>query len=115
MANDNIMNDNATATIISKSETTGTGNISDQSEPFIYAGQDGIHIRFKLTESNQELFVQVIDVAGRLLYRNTFKNLSTGIQYIDMSYSDFEKPGRGICILQMKAGEFSISKKLLIK
>ncbi len=114
MANDNIMTDLGTATIVS-SAATGIGDLSDLSEPFIYAGRDGIHARFSLRESGHDLLVQVIDVAGRMLYRNTFKNLNAGLQQIDIVYSDFEKPGRGVCIIQMKAGEFSISKKLLIK
>jgi hypothetical protein len=54
-------------------------------------------------------------MAGRTLYRKTIKNLNQGIQNIDMSYSDFDKPGKGICILNLKAGDFSLSKKLLIK
>jgi hypothetical protein len=57
----------------------------------------------------------VFDVTGRILYRKTFMNLKQGMQYIDMPYSDFENPGKGICILNLKAGDFSISKKLLLK
>ena len=114
MANDNIMTNMGTATIVSGA-TTGIGDFSGQSEPFIYARQDGIHVRFKLNESGQDLLVQVVDVTGRMLYRNTYRNLDAGMQYIDMSYSDFDKPGRDICIIQMKAREFSLSKKLLIK
>lgn len=115
MANDNLMTDMGAATIISKAISTGIGSISDQSGPNVYAGQDGIHARFELTESNQDVFIQVVDMAGRMLYKQTLKNLNAGKQYIDMSYSDFERPGKGICIINLNAKEFSLSKKLLIK
>jgi hypothetical protein len=109
------MTDMGAATIISKAISTGIGSISDQSGPNVYAGQDGIHARFELTESNQDVFIQVVDMAGRMLYKQTLKNLNAGKQYIDMSYSDFERPGKGICIINLNAKEFSLSKKLLIK
>ena len=115
MANDNVLSNAATATIIGKSTTTGVGDLSQLSEPLVFVNSDGIHAQFNLTKSNQDLFVQVVDVTGRTLYKKTVKNLNQGMQYIDMSYSDFEKPGKGICILNLKAGDFSLSKKLLIK
>lgn len=115
MANDNVLANAGVATIIGKSTTTGLGDLSQLSEPVIIVNTDGIHAQFNLSESNQDLYIQVIDVAGRTLYRKTVKNLNQGMQYIEMSYSDFEKPGKGICILNLKAGDFSLSKKLLIK
>ena len=115
MANDNVLSNAATATIIGKSTTTGVGDLSQLSEPLVFVNSDGIHAQFNLTKSNQDLFVQVVDVTGRTLYKKSVKNLNQGMQYIDMSYSDFEKPGKGICILNLKAGDFSLSKKLLIK
>lgn len=115
MANDNVLANAGVATIIGKSTTTGLGDLSQLTEPIVIVDRDGIHAQFNLSESNQDLYIQVIDVAGRTLYRKTVKNLNQGMQYIDMSYSDFEKPGKGICILNLKAGDFSLSKKLLIK
>ena len=115
MANDNFMTDMGTATIISKATSTGTGGLSNQSGPSVFAGQDGIHARFELTQSNQDVFIQVVDMAGRTLYKSTLKNLNAGLQYIDMQYADFERPGKGICIINLNAKEFSLSKKLLIK
>jgi hypothetical protein len=115
MANDNILANGGTATIIGKSTTTGLGDLSQLSEPVVFTDNDGIHTKFNLSKSNQNLFVQVFDVTGRILYRKTFMNLKQGMQYIDMPYSDFENPGKGICILNLKAGDFSISKKLLLK
>jgi hypothetical protein len=115
MANDNILANAGTATIIGKSTTTGLGDLSQLSEPVVFTDHDGIHTKFNLSKSNQNLFVQVFDVTGRILYRKTFMNLKQGMQYIDMPYSDFENPGKGICILNLKAGDFSISKKLLLK
>jgi hypothetical protein len=115
MANDNFLANAGTATIIGKSTTTGLGDLSQLSEPVVIVDHDGIHAQFNLSKSNQDLLIQVIDVTGRTLYRKTMKNLNQGMQYIDMSYSDFENPGRGICILNLKAGDFSLSKKLLIK
>jgi hypothetical protein len=115
MANDNILANAGTATIIGKSTTTGLGDLSQLSEPVVFTDHDGIHTKFNLSKSNQNLFVQVFDVTGRILYRKTFMNLKQGMQCIDMPYSDFENPGKGICILNLKAGDFSISKKLLLK
>ena len=115
MANDNLMTDMGTATILSKTVSTGTGGFSNQSGPNVFAGQDGIHARFELTESNQDVFIQIVDMAGRILYKKSHTNLIAGMQYIDLLYSDFERPGKGICIVNLNAKEFSVSKKLLIK
>lgn len=115
MANDNVLANAGTATIIGKSTATGLGDLSQLSEPVVIVDHDGIHAQFNLAKSNQDLFVQVFDLTGRTLFRKTFKNLNQGMQYIDMPYSDFDNPGRGICILNLKAGDFSLSKKLLIK
>ncbi len=115
MANDNFLSNAGAATIIGKSTTTGIGDLSQLSEPVVIVDHNGIHAQFNLSKSNQDLSIQVFDVTGRILYRKTMKNLTQGMQYIDMSYSDFENPGRGICILNLKAGDFSLSKKLLIK
>jgi len=115
MANDNILANAGTATIIGKSTTTGLGDLGQLSEPVVIVDHDGIRAQFNLSKSNQNLLIQVFDLTGRTLYRRTLKNLGQGMQYIDMPYSDFENPGRGICILNLKAGDFSLSKKLLIK
>jgi hypothetical protein len=115
MANDDIMTDVGTATIISKSTVTGIGDPSQLSEPVVYTVDEGIHARFNLTEANSDLNIRLVDVAGRTLYRKIVKNMVAGMQYIDLSYSEFEKPGRGICILHLNAGNFSYSKKVFIK
>ncbi len=115
MANDDIMTDVGTATIISKSTVTGIGDPSQLSEPVVYTGDNGIYARFNLAEANSDLNIKLVDMAGRTLYRKVVKNLVPGMQYIDLSYSEFEKPGRGICILHLNAGNFSYSKKVLIK
>lgn len=115
MANDNMLANAGTATIIGKSTTTGVGDLSQLTEPVVIQDHDGIHTKFNLSKSNQNLFVQVFDVTGRILYRKTFKNLKQGMQYIDIPYSDFENSAKGICILNLKAGDFSLSKKLLLK
>ena len=115
MANDDIMTDVGTATIISKSTVTGIGDPSQLSEPIVYTGNEGIHARFNLTEAGSDLDIRLVDMAGRTLYRKMVKNMVPGMQYIDLSYSDFDKPGRGICILHLNAGNFSYSKKVLIK
>jgi hypothetical protein len=115
MANDNIMTDVGTATIISKSTVTGIGDPSRLLEPVIYTGDNGIHARFNLTEANSDLNIRLVDMAGRTLYRKVVKNMVPGMQYIDLNYAEFEKPGRGICILHLNAGNFSYSKKVLIK
>jgi hypothetical protein len=115
MANDDIMTDVGTATIISKSTVTGIGDSSQLSEPIVYTGDEGIHARFNLNEANSDLNIRLVDMAGRTLYRKIVKNMVAGMQYIDLSYSEFEKPGRGICILHLNAGNFSYSKKVLIK
>ena len=115
MANDDIMTDVGTATIISKSTVTGIGDPSQLSEPIVYTGNEGIHARFNLTETSSDLDIRLVDMAGRTLYRKMVKNLVSGMQYIDLSYSEFDKPGRGICILHLNAGNFSYSKKVLIK
>ena len=115
MANDYILANAGTATIIGKSTTTGLGDLSQLSEPVIMVDHDGIHAQFNLAKSNQDLFVRIFDLTGRTLFRKTFKNLNQGMQYIDMPYSDFENQGIGVCILNLKAGDFSLSKKLLIK
>ena len=115
MANDNIMSDLGTATIISKSTVTGIGDPSQLSEPIVYTGSDGIYARFNLTEAGSDLDIRLVDMAGRTLHRKTVKNMVPGMQYIDLSYSEFDKPGKGICILHLNAGNFSYSKKVLIK
>ncbi len=115
MANDHIMSNMGTAVITSNSNITGVGDLSGLSAPVVFAGHDGIHARFNLTESQYPLNIQVVDVAGRILYRNSVKNPVAGMQYIDLYYSDFEHQGKGICILNLNAGKFSYSKRLLIK
>lgn len=115
MANDKVMNDLGTATIISKSTVTGTGDPSQLSEPIIYIGSDGIYARFNLTETGGDLDIRLVDMAGRTLHRKMVKNMVPGMQYIDLRYSEFDKPGKGICILHLNAGNFSYSKKILVK
>lgn len=116
MANDYIISDNlATSTISSKSDVTWAGKNPDLTEPQVFNDQFAIHARFELAKANQNLHLQVVDLAGRTLYKQTLKNLSSGLQQIDLLYTDFDRPGKGIYILNLRAEEFSYSKKLLIK
>ncbi len=116
MANDHILNENlGYATISSKSSITWSDNQSKLNEPIVFADQFAIHAKFELAKANQDLFVQVTDMTGRILYKRTVNNLSAGLQYIDLRYTDFDRPGKGVYILNLRAEEFSYSKKLLIK
>jgi hypothetical protein len=116
MANDYIISDNmATSTISSKSDVTWAGKNPDLTEPQIFNDQFAIHAKFELTKANQDLLIQVVDLTGRILYKQARKNQSPGLQQIDLLYSDFDRPGKGIYILNLHAEEFSYSKKLLIK
>ena len=116
MANDSFLNDlPVNATISSKSAVTGLNNPSQISQPNVFVDQDGIHSRFELSKTNQNLSIQVVDLTGRTLYKRDVRNLSSGLQYFDLPFSDFLNPNRGIYILNLKADDFSYSKKLLIK
>jgi hypothetical protein len=116
MANDHILTDNlGYATISSKSAVTGADFQSRLTQPAVYADQDGIHTKFELSKSNQNLFIQVVDVTGRVLYKRTVNNLSSGLQYFDLPFADFNQPQRGVYILNLRADDFSYTKKLLIK
>lgn len=116
MANDHILTESlGYATITSKTGITGMDNLSVNGEPFIYTDQDGIHTQFELVRPNRDLFLQVVDMAGRTIYKRTLNNLSSGQQSITLPYADFNKPGRGIYILNLRTDDFSYSKKLLIK
>ena len=116
MANDHIITENlGYATITSNLGITGIGNLSVIGEPFIYTDQDGIHTRFELSKPNRDLYFQVVDIAGRIIYKRDIHNLSSGQQSFTLPYADFNKPGRGIYILNLRTDDFSYSKKLLIK
>jgi hypothetical protein len=116
MANDYFLIDLPVSAIISsKSAITGLDYKSKLTEPSVYTDQDGIHTRFDLLNSNQDLYIQVLDITGRIIYKKDVKNLSSGPQYFDLYYADFENLRRGIYILNLKADDFSYSKKLLIK
>jgi len=115
MANDDYLTDiPIPATISSQSGTTGIGAQS-LSEPKIYTDQDGIHTRFNLSKSIQDLSFQVVDLTGRIVYKRSVKNVNSGVQNFDLNYADFKNPQRGIYILNLRADDFSYSKKLLIK
>jgi len=116
MANDNYINElPGYATISNKSGTTEANQVSNKAKPIVYVDLDGIHTRFELSKTRQDLFIQVVDLTGRILYKKTLSNLSSGLQYFDLPFADFLNPNRGIYILNLKADEFSFSKKLLIK
>ncbi|HCY41540.1 MAG TPA: hypothetical protein DHV48_09320 [Prolixibacteraceae bacterium] len=116
MANDYIISDNlGTATINSKSDVTWAGKNPELTEPQVFNDQYAIHAKFELAKANQNLDIQVVDLTGRILYKQSLKNLSSGLQQIDLYYSDFDRPGKGIYILNLRAEKFSYSKKLLIK
>ena len=116
MANDHILIDNqGYATISSKSAVTGADFQSRLSGPVVFTDQYAVHAKFDLSTSNQELFIQIVDLTGRVLYKQTVKNLGSGLQYFDLLYTDFDRPNRGIYILNLRTDDFSYSKKLLIK
>ena len=116
MANDYTISDTPIdATISSKTIATGLDNLSQLKEPIIFTDQYGIHTKFELSKANQNLFIQVFDLTGRTVYNRTVRNLNSGIQNIDLLYADFTNQTKGIYILNLKAEEFSYSKKLLIK
>jgi hypothetical protein len=115
MANDNYLTEiPIPATISSKSGATGLGALS-LAEPKIYTDQDGIHTRFELAKSIQDLSFQVVDLTGRIVYKRSVKNVNSGVQNFDLYYADFKNPQRGVYILNLRADDFSYSKKLLIK
>lgn len=116
MANDYILNDHlGYSTISSRTGITGGDMQSRLTEPMIYTDKDAIHAKFELSRSNQELFIQVVDVTGRILYKRTENNPNAGLQYFVLPFVDFTQPKSGIYILNLKAGEFSYTKRLLIK
>lgn len=116
MANDHILTENlGYATITSNLEITGMDNLSVLGEPFIYTDQDGIHTQFELSKPNRNLHFQVVDIAGRIIYKQVLHNLKSGQQSFTLPYAEFNKPGRGIYILNLRTDDFSYSKKLLIK
>jgi hypothetical protein len=116
MANDYVLTENlGFATITSKLGVTGIDNLSVSGEPLTYTDQDGIHTRLNLSKSNRELNLQVVDLAGRMIYKRTIYNLNSGQQSFTLPYADFDKTGRGIYILNLRTDDFSYSKKLLIK
>lgn len=116
MANDSFVDDlPATAVISSKTGVTSIDIQPNQAQPVIYVDHDGIHTQFELSKAGQNLFIQVVDLTGRTLYKKNVSNLSSGMQYFDLPFADFINPNRGIYILNLKADDFSISKKLLIK
>jgi parallel beta-helix repeat protein len=115
MANDDYLIEIPIPAIISsKSGATGLGALT-MSEPKIYTDQEGIHTRFELSKSIQDLSFQVVDLTGRIVYKKSVKNVSSGVQNFDLNYADFKNPQRGIYILNLRADDFSYSKKLLIK
>ncbi|MFY9154125.1 MAG: dockerin type I repeat-containing protein [Prolixibacteraceae bacterium] len=116
MANDSFVNDlPASAVISSKTGVTEVDIQKNMEQAVIYVDHDGIHTRFELSKAVQNLFIQVVDLTGRTLYKRNVSNLSSGMQYFDLPFADFLNPNRGIYILNLKADDFSISKKLLIK
>ncbi len=116
MANDNFMNDvPVNATISNKSSVTGLNNPSQTLQPDVFVDQDGIHTRFELSKTNQNLSIQVVDLTGRSLYKRNVRTQSSGLQYFDLPFADFVNPNRGIYIVNLKTDDFSYSKKILIK
>jgi len=116
MANDHILTESlGYATITGNQGITGLDNPTITGEPFIFTDQDGIHTQFDLSKPNRDLHMQVVDLAGRIIYKRTVYNLSSGQQSFTLPFADFNKPGRGIYILNLRTEDFSYSKKLLIK
>jgi len=115
MANDNFLNDLPVNATISNKLAVGLNNQSQMSQPNVYVDQDGIHTLFQLSKTNQNLFLQVVDLSGRIIYKRNAMNLSSGLHYFNLPFADFQNPRRGIYILNLKADDFSYSKKILIK
>jgi hypothetical protein len=116
MANDNYLADMPLPALISsKSDITGIGNLSNSRKLSAYTDQNGIHAQFDLSNPDQNVQVQVVDITGRIIYKRAFKNLSSGVQHLDLNYIDLENPHSGIYILSIRGDEFSYSEKLLIK
>lgn len=103
------------ATITNKTSVTGIGIVAKLNEPNVYTDQYGIHANFELPKSSPNFNVQVVDILGRLIYRKTISNMSSGSQKLDFLFSEFENLTRGIYILNLNADDFNYSKKLLIK
>ncbi|MDO9257789.1 MAG: dockerin type I domain-containing protein [Bacteroidales bacterium] len=116
MANDYYLDDlPPTAQISGNSGMTGIGNQQNNPKPIVYTDQNGIHTKFNLSKSNQNIQVQVVDMTGRIIYSRSVKNLSSGVQNFDLNYADLENLHDGVYILSIRGEEFSYSKKLLIK
>jgi hypothetical protein len=116
MANDNYLSDLPTSALISSNqEITGNGNLPDSKKFSAYTDQNGIHAQFNLSKSYQEAQVQVFDITGRIIYKKAVKNLSSGIQNLDLNYIDLDNPHNGVYFLSIRGDDFSYSKKLLIK
>jgi hypothetical protein len=116
MANDSYLSDMPSfALISSKSDITGIGNLPNSKKFEAYTDQNGIHAQFNLSNSNQNVQVQVVDIVGRIIYDRTLKNLNSGVQNLDLNYVDLENPHSGIYILSIQGDLFNYSKKLLIK
>jgi hypothetical protein len=116
MANDYYLNNlPPIAQISGNSGITGIENLQNSAKPLTYTDQNGIHAIFNLSISNQNIQVQVVDMTGRIIYRRSVKNLSSGVHNLDLNYTDLENPHSGVYILSIRGEEFSYSKKLLIK
>ena len=116
MANDYYLNDLPSPVLISSNaDITGIGNQPNNLKPSAYTDQNGIHAKFNLSKSDQNIQVQVVDMTGRIVYSRSFKYLSSGVQNLDLNYADFKNLHSSVYILSIRGEEFSYSKKLLIK
>jgi hypothetical protein len=116
MANDYSLNDLPSPALISgNADITGIGNSPNNSKTTAYIDSYGIHAKLYLSKSNQNIQVQVVDMTGRTLYRKSVKNLSSGVQNLDITNTDFEVLQSGVYILSIRGDQFNYSKKLLIK
>ena len=116
MANDSYLSDLPSPALITGNlDLTGLGNQLNRTKPTVYTDQNGIHAKFNITSSKQNVQIEVTDVTGRIIYKRSVKNPGLGVQNIDLSYFDLESPHSGVYILTIKGQEFNYSKKLLIK
>lgn len=116
MANDNYLSDIKGSTTISMNNNlSGMDAQTDLTSPLIYVDNNTIHIKLILAQGNQKLQIHLFDLIGKTLYVKSLDILNSGIQDINIPIPNSGIYSGTICILYLKANDFSYSKKLLIK
>lgn len=78
--------------------------------PFV----DNIQLDFNNTAISNMVDVDVLDLSGRLVHRKSFKNLSAGMNTLNISLSD-NKLGSGIYLVTLKVNGKAVNISKLIK